>query len=550
MPKLFEERRDWFVRRAVAMHRAHISNEKKMEKVKGVDSFWRKFRAKAEVAELTDEQRKEVEAFWSRYSFAYQNNILTQQYYTKVSGRFDPRYCSEGLNAYYMYRFYDSVDYHTAFHDKNYRECLFHDFRFTPAVAHRIRGCYYNDKMEKVRFYQMVNQLEKLVNTTEEKLIVKPTPGGGGNGIQFIRRGDTKTDIANLLDSIKGDDVIIERFIKAHPVYAAANPTSLNTLRIITFMHRQEFQVICIVFRMGATGKEVDNFAQGGVACPVSPEGICADWGVDHWGKRHDVHPNGFEFAGYKLCSVDKALEMVKKMHARIPQFKQMSWDIAIDETGEPMLVEMNPRGDIAVYQVWGALPFGEKTKEILDEYLLLLYYDLGADWTWDYKEYHDHIALIKYDGLKKDVIVPEQIKGKPVTTLEKGCFSKDKVRKITLPGCVKSLGDISKEIEVVQLEDTRGIVVEAPTEVNVASSDFKVTVSWENSDTEAYTYVYRMQLGSPRKFMRVVMPGVTSFVDHDALPGVAYQYSVRSYRTNCAMYSDWVKAKTIVPRK
>ena len=396
--------------------------------------------------------------------------------------------------------------------------------------------------------------LKELVESKEEKLIVKPTPGGGGSGISFIRRGDTKSKIANHLDSIKKDDIIIEKFLKAHPSYAVANPTSLNTLCIITFLYNGEISVIGIVFRMGATAKEVDNFTQGGVACGVSEDGICMNYGADHFGNLYTKHPNGFDFAGHQLYGVKEAVELVKNLHWRVPQFKQMSWDIAVVEDGTPTFIEMNPRGEAGVYQILGALPFGDKTEQILDEYLFTLYFKQGANWEWDYKEYADHIVLTGYGWNKKQVKVPKQINGKTVTHIADGCFTGNAIKKIIIPGCVKSwsskiYANSGTQPEIVALEDTRGIKIPVPAITSGISENSANTITWEKVPEATSYYIYRMQEGGSRIFVRAVSACVDAFTDRNVLSGVKYFYYVRAHNSACNMLSEWGKAKMILTK-
>ncbi len=540
-------------KRQGAVNSAVQANQKKMLKVKGVDNYWLKTWDKTPVS-LTEEQLKEVNDFWSKYSFAYQNDPTFQEIYTYASGRFDPKYVPNGLNAYYMFRFYDDPNYHHAFHDKNYRDLLFHDFACTNAVVRRIKGYFYDNNYNKLSYDAAISRLEELINTTEEKLIVKPTPGGGGNGINFIRQGDTKVTISALLDSIKGDDIIIEKFMKAHSTYAAANPTSLNSLRIISFLYENEIEIIAVLFRMGAVKKEVDNFAQGGVACGVNPDGTCMDFGIDHFGNRYTVHPSGFEFAGHKLYGVEKAIELVKNLHWRVPQFKQMSWDIAVVEDGTPTLIEMNPRGDVAIYQSIGALPFGTRTEQILDDYLITMFFNLGANDEWDFKEYHNHIILTKYAGNNENVVVPEQINGKTVTHIENGCFTSNSIKTITIPGCVKSWsnaistakGDNAPKIE--HLTDERNITVEIPVITSGVSENASNVICWnKTTDATAY-YIYRMH-NSKRSFVKAVSASVSSFADHNVLDGEKYTYYLRAHNSACNILSDWSKPSAIITK-
>ncbi len=537
-------------KRQGAIDAANKTNTSKMFKVLSVDKYWKNTWDDTPVA-LTEDQIKEVNEFWGKYSFAYKNDPVFQEIYSYASGRFDPRYVPNGLNAYYMFRFYDDPNYHHAFHDKNYRDLLFHDFSCTPAVIRRIKGYYYDSHYNKLTYNSAISKLEQLVNSTEEKLIVKPTPGGGGNGINFIRKGDTKASISSMLDKIKGDDIIIEKFMKAHSTYAAANPTSLNSLRIISFLYENEIEIIGVLFRMGAMTKEVDNFAQGGVACGVLPDGTCMDFGIDHFGNRYDKHPGGFDFAGHKLYGVDKAIELVKKLHWRVPQFKQMSWDIAVVEDGTPTLIEMNPRGDVAIYQSIGSLPFGERTEQILDDYLLTLFFNLGANDEWDYKEYHDHIILTKYASDDEIVTVPEQINGKTVTHIADACFTNNNIKKIIIPGCVKAWSNAistakgDKRPEIEQLKDERNIKIEIPVITDGISKNASNTITWSKTNDATSYYIYRMFKGE-RAFVKAVSASVNSYTDHNVLNGESYSYYVKAHNSACNMLSDWGKPKTI----
>lgn len=61
----------------------------------------------ADLPELTDEQRKQVEEFWEPYAFAYQNDYHQQQMFSGISGKFDPSYFGFGLQRYLQVRFWN-----------------------------------------------------------------------------------------------------------------------------------------------------------------------------------------------------------------------------------------------------------------------------------------------------------------------------------------------------------------------------------------------------------------------------------------------------------
>ena len=61
--------------------------------------------------------------------------------------------------------------------------------------------------------------------------------------------------------------------------------------------------------------------------------------------------------------------ELVQKAHLCVPHFRLVSWDIAVNEKGEAVLIEANlSLGGIQNRQSIQGPIFGEDTKRILDE--------------------------------------------------------------------------------------------------------------------------------------------------------------------------------------
>ena len=72
---------------------------------------------------------------------------------------------------------------------------------------------------------------------------------------------------------------------------------------------------------------------------------------------------------GYQLPGYKEACELVKRAHPMVSHFKLVSWDIAIDENGSPIMIEANlAKGSSEVHQLNNGPLFGDDTKKILDE--------------------------------------------------------------------------------------------------------------------------------------------------------------------------------------
>jgi hypothetical protein len=62
---------------------------------------------------------------------------------------------------------------------------------------------------------------------------------------------------------------------------------------------------------------------------------------------------------------------MIERAHPMVPHFRLVTWDIAVDESGEAVLIESNfAKGGIEFPQLTNGPLFGEDTKKIMDEVL------------------------------------------------------------------------------------------------------------------------------------------------------------------------------------
>ena len=121
---------------------------------------------------------------------------------------------------------------------------------------------------------------------------------------------------------------------------------------------------------MGTGGARVDNVTAGGISCGIRENGTVDDYAYAYYsGKRFDKHPQGLVFKGFKVPGYDKAVELVKKAHPMIGHFRLVSWDIAVDENGEAVLIEANMRnGGINLHQFSNGPFFGDLTDKVLIE--------------------------------------------------------------------------------------------------------------------------------------------------------------------------------------
>jgi glutathione synthase/RimK-type ligase-like ATP-grasp enzyme len=211
-------------------------------------------------------------------------------------------------------------------------------------------------------------EVRRRIKAESEVVLKRAVFSEGGFGVHFISGEDIFTEFRKVLRKIP-TDVIIQKPIKQHRDMAALNASSVNTLRIMSWLDGSEVKILCTAVRIGVGGDRVDNISHGGLFCGVRSDGSITN-GFLHGAIETDRHPeHGYLFSEVKIPSLDKAYELVKNAHPAISHFRIAGWDVAIDEDGEPTLIEVNFSlccvNDIQ--SVCGPL-FGDDTKKMLDE--------------------------------------------------------------------------------------------------------------------------------------------------------------------------------------
>ncbi|MCH5278289.1 MAG: hypothetical protein J1E60_00690 [Christensenellaceae bacterium] len=171
-----------------------------------------------------------------------------------------------------------------------------------------------------------------------------------------------------MISDIKGD-IIIQKPLKQHSELNKLNSTSVNTIRILSLLSRSGVKIYYSIIRMGINGAKVDNASSGGITCGIQEDGRLKEVGYSSNGRKYEKHPSlGIKFDSIVIPNYKCAVELVKKLHPRLPHFKLISWDIAIREDAVPVLIETNIHyGELDFHQLNKGPLFGEDTQKILE---------------------------------------------------------------------------------------------------------------------------------------------------------------------------------------
>lgn len=319
---------------------------------------------------LSSSDKKEINAFWERYMTPNVLNQLIDYHYYGIYKRVMRE--NERLSKYipdsFYYLFID--DYYTnpqhsiPCDDKNLYDLFFHDIK-RPKVLFRMM----HDMLLDEDYNQIsVDDAIALAREHGEVILKESHFSGSGHGISFW---NSATDDESIIREIlKNPRVICQVLIKQHSEISRLNPTSVNTVRIMTLDFHGTIYVLSSIMRTGVNGSRVDNCYSGGVFCGIQSNGQLKNIAYDTFANIYKRHPQGTAFESVVVPNYDECIDLVSKLAKRFCSVSRLiSWDLAIGEDGHPILIEFNVScGGLDVHQLPNGPIFGDMTEDVLED--------------------------------------------------------------------------------------------------------------------------------------------------------------------------------------
>jgi hypothetical protein len=176
-------------------------------------------------------------------------------------------------------------------------------------------------------------ELERFVSR-HGAVMVKVTDSLMGTGIEkYEANGITDYEALHrrLLDNRQ---FLVEEFITQHARMAALSPSSVNTLRMITFFDGSRVHVLEGVLKIG-NGADVDNYGQGGMYTVLDEAGVARYPAFDKHSRTYAVHPlTGAPIVGFEVPLYDRVISTLHEVGRVVPEIPYVGWDIAIAPDG------------------------------------------------------------------------------------------------------------------------------------------------------------------------------------------------------------------------
>ena len=312
--------------------------------------------------DLSKSQKAELNAFWKQF---IKIDYDEHKFYLNACKNFDVRYIPSSIHYTIIDKYFNDWEKAKFIDNKAEYSRLFPEVQQPKSILTRCNGFWYENGtiMSDSRVVDIVLQHLPC-------FIKKATESEGGKGVYYIGKDATFIELVNLLDELKGD-IVVQTAISQSSELSVLNSTSVNTIRMMTLLNLDGSVKLCSsCLRMGVDGAKVDNASSGGVVAGIDEGGRLKKYAYKPTGESYIKHPtSGVLFEDFQIPNFDKCKEFVMNLAPHYPYFRLISWDIALNQDNEPILVEANlSSGELDFHQLNNGPIFGDDTEKILSE--------------------------------------------------------------------------------------------------------------------------------------------------------------------------------------
>lgn len=313
---------------------------------------------------LTKGQEADIKSYFKK-NFGREVPTYWHQYLYSRNGLYSVKYIPASIYFSSIIFRLNNYRFGPAYADKGFYDTLFPDVNRPQTFVKNINGFFY-DERNPISKEEAISRCQNLGGA-----VIKPTLfGHWGEGVKLFHTDnghipELDISVADLFSNYN-KNFIIQSKLEQHPDLAKLNPSSVNTIRVLSYRRENEVIILYAVIRIGRMGKTVDNETAGGIKADIDLatgriKGLAFGNSTE---KDMPQTDSGVVLDKYLIPSFPKVLEFVKDLHQRLPFFKLVGWDISVDTNGNPVMIEWNRSAELS--QVAHGPAFGEYTEEIL----------------------------------------------------------------------------------------------------------------------------------------------------------------------------------------
>jgi hypothetical protein len=183
------------------------------------------------------------------------------------------------------------------------------------------------------------SQIRSEIFDGSETAFLKREGKSMGEGIIILNRETFDADELTTIGSF-----VVQRAIVQAQWFEAISPGCVATLRITTGLPFGGTPGMCGAYlRLGCSGARFVATATALKVPVIDQDGALGPFASDPTWVRYRRHPDtGCAFVGLTIPCFKEAVAICEELHARVPQFSVIGWDVAITDAGDIEIMELN----------------------------------------------------------------------------------------------------------------------------------------------------------------------------------------------------------------
>ena len=204
-----------------------------------------------------------------------------------------------------------------------------------PDIAYYIDGVFYDRDFTRIE----IAALREIIAQTCSDVFIKKDGGGQGTGVKKLAATDIHENIFEQFGNC-----VIQSPIMQHRFFEKIISGSVATLRITTVKNRNRtFEMRASYLRFGRSDTAWVQSANSVKVAIVDGNGELDCFGYTQDWRRWSSHPDtNFVFSKQRIPRFKEAVETCIKLHASVPHFGIIGWDVAIGDDDTIKLIEWN----------------------------------------------------------------------------------------------------------------------------------------------------------------------------------------------------------------
>lgn len=319
---------------------------------------------------------KGLNPYFAKYGFRVSN--LEARYFGMCTGIESDLYVPVGIFDKYIIPYLNNMEWRYGFADKNISQRILDISKTSSEIDVRIPECIVSCQNGRYFIGQNTpcsyNEAVERVLVWKNDFIIKPAVDSShGKGVKKVLESEITRDFIERLFKKYEKNFTVQKIVEQHPVLAAFNPTSVNTIRIATYQDFEgKVKILYAAQRFGGKGKIYDNADDpngGGGFCAISLDGTI-DRHVHHYrNSKTEILDN--KDVPEKIPCFEKIKEAVLYLHRYFPHYGLIGWDASLTPDGHPIIIEYNFHPGLGTGQLGNHPIFA---KEDLDEIMKRVY--------------------------------------------------------------------------------------------------------------------------------------------------------------------------------